>query len=254
MPLYPSTRIVLIGLAAAASLSLGGCAVNGRPYVSAGYVYGGPAGVAYFDYWYYPGVRVYYDIHRHVYFYPSNGSWVQVRVLPPALRARLGRHVVVKSRYQRPYREYNEHHRRYPEYYYQPPQKKQPEQYRYVPRRDNRREPQDYRYQPPQKTQPEQYRYVPQRDNQGSRQHEQRREEHNTQRNYQRDRQNYLYQPPAKKAAPAKDNRRSHDKGKSDKGDKNKNQKQRDDRRPDGRRDRGDRNDQYDRDRRDYRQ
>ena len=237
MPDYPIARVFIIVLALAASAALPGCVAYPRPYGSGGYVY--------FDYWYYPGIRVYYDIHRHIYFYPDGGNWIQVRVLPPELQAHLGSYVVIKSRYQQPYREFSEHHRRYPEHYSQPPQKPQPDQYRYVPARgtqgaqpyeyryeekireqnkarEDRREHQDYRYQPPQKIQREPYRYVPPRDTQGSSQHEQRREEHsNTQRNTGRD---SPYQPPSKKTAPAKDNRRSYDKSKSDKDDRYQNQ------------------------------
>lgn len=144
---YLSIRPISMALCCLIGLGLGGCTVNGRPYVSAGYVYGGPASMAYYDYWYYPGVSVYYDIHRHVYFYLTNGNWVQVRVLPPALRARLGHHVTVRSRHERPYMEYNSHRREYPANRYTPPVKKIPEQRRYQPqtdRYDSRREQNRY--------------------------------------------------------------------------------------------------------------
>jgi len=237
MPHYPTARVVIIVLAIVVSTALPGCVAYPRPYDSGGYVY--------FDYWYYPGIRVYYDIHRHIYFYPDGGNWIQVRVLPPELQAHLGTYVVIKSRYQQPYREFSEHHRRYPEHYYQPPQKPQPDQYRYVPprgtpgaqpyeyrheekireqnmERDERRERQDYRYQPPQKHPNGQYHYVPPQDTQGPGQHGQRRDEHNnTQRDTGRDDR---YQAPSRKAAPAKDNRRSYDKYKSDKDDSYQNQ------------------------------
>ena len=186
MPHYPTARVVIIVLAIVVSTALPGCVAYPRPYDSGGYVY--------FDYWYYPGIRVYYDIHRHIYFYPDGGNWIQVRVLPPELQAHLGTYVVIKSRYQQPYREFSEHHRRYPEHYYQPPQRPQPDQYRYVPPQDT----------------------------QGPGQHGQRRDEHNnTQRDTGRDDR---YQAPSRKAAPAKDNRRSYDKYKSDKDDSYQNQ------------------------------
>jgi hypothetical protein len=105
---YP---VILIALA---MLGMSGCAVYDRPYHPS-YVHPIPSpGVTYYDYWYYPGVQVYFDINRRVYFYYSSTGWVQVRVLPPALRARLGTHVPLRSRYTRPYVEHNEHYRRYP--------------------------------------------------------------------------------------------------------------------------------------------
>lgn len=138
-------RTLMIGLFGA---SLGGCVVTpGGYYSDAGYAYSGPPVAAgYYNYWYYPGARVYYDIQRHVYFYPSNGGWVRVRELPEAWRYRLGRHETIHSRYERPYLDHDEHRREYPAYRYAPPVKKVPDQYRYRPQYDQRNSRRDERY------------------------------------------------------------------------------------------------------------
>lgn len=218
MSRYPA-RIITILLASLAGASLGGCAVYDGPY-RGGYMYTSPpAGFAYFDYWYYPGVQVYYDIHRHVYFYLGSGGWIQTRVLPPPLKARLGNHVPIHSRYDRPYMEHNDHRRRYPQNYYQPPQKKAPEQYRYEPRRDY----------------------------ENTRRYERQRYDENLQRNDRRERQQYP-QAPVKKApvkkAPANDKKRSYGKDKKQERQKEKQSNHRQDRKEQG---------DQDRDRRDYR-
>lgn len=126
-------RVLIIALV---GIGLGGC-VAPRGYYSGAYIYSSPpAGGAYFNYWYYPGTRVYYDIQRHVYFYPRNGGWVRTRDLPPPMKARLGHHITIHSRHERPYLDDNTHRREYPANRYSPPVKKVPEQPRYQPPRD----------------------------------------------------------------------------------------------------------------------
>lgn len=68
----------------------------------------------YYSYWYYPDVEVYFDIHREVYFYFDAGRWVTVRVLPPHLHSHLGRHVNLRMKHDRPWREHRHHKHRYP--------------------------------------------------------------------------------------------------------------------------------------------
>lgn len=240
MPFYPSTRNFALLLAGLLGTGLGGCAVYGQPYAGGGYVQTmPPAGIAYYDYWYYPGVQVYYDINRHVYFYLSSSGWLEVRVLPPALRARLGRHVPIHSRYARPYREHNDHRRKYPSNYREAP----------PPSRNNGgRSPYPHNYYPPAqapvKKAPQQYRYERRQD-----QEYQRREEHREQPRYQQ--QGPLKRPPAdyKRNGHSKDQQSGKS---SDKGGKYKDNKRNNDKhkkssgRDRDRRDQQDRNDQND--------
>lgn len=110
----PSARMLNVALAIVFGLSLSACVVQSGP-PRAGYVYPGPpASVVYFDYWYYPDVQVYFDTGRGLYFYYSNNRWIETRVLPPYWRARLGAHVRIHSRYNRPYIEHGAHSRNYP--------------------------------------------------------------------------------------------------------------------------------------------
>lgn len=235
MPQYPSVRILSIVLLSLLGACLSSCAVYDGPY-RGGYMQTmPPAGIAYYDYWYYPGVQVYYDINRHVYFYLGSSGWIQVRVLPPTLRARLGGYVPIHSRYARPYREYNEHRRKYPP------------RYREVPRPPARHNggsspyPHNYypRYQPPVKKAPEQY------------QREQRHEQEYQRREYNRERPRYQ-QAPLKKA-PA-DNRRGSQRKDTQSGKSSRDNKQKDNKHKASERGRSkDQRDDEDRDRRDYR-
>lgn len=244
MPFYPSVRTLTLLLAGLLGASLGGCAVYDRPYAS-GYVQTmPPAGIAYYDYWYYPGVQVYYDINRHVYFYLGSSGWVEVRVLPPALRARLGHYVPLHSRYARPYRDYNEHRRKYP-----------PNYYRETPRPPARHNggsspyPHNYYPQAPLKKPPEQYQRDRRYEPEYQRRQDNRYQQEYRQREDQRGQPRYQ-QAPVKKP-PADDKRNSHGKdkqsGKSDKDSKSRNNKDK----ASGR-DRDQRRDQ-DREQRDYR-
>lgn len=111
---YASVRIINIVLAMLAGLGLSSCVAYDRPY-GPGYGHAAPpATVVYYSYWYYPNVQVYFDVNRQIYFYFSNNRWVQARVLPPTLRARLGSYVPIHSRYNQPYIEHHEHSRKYP--------------------------------------------------------------------------------------------------------------------------------------------
>ena len=152
MTFKPSARNINFALAILLALGLSSCVVYDRPY-GPGYAHSSPppAGIAYYDYWYYPDVQVYFDIDRRVYFYLSNSRWVEVRVLPPSLRARLGGYIPLHSRYRQPYVEYREHSIKYPPRYR--------EERRPVERHDNR-------YAPPARNTPYQqdYRGVPRKE------------------------------------------------------------------------------------------
>ena len=122
---YLLTRIIRIAFIVSAGLGLSSCVAYAPP-PGRGHVYTPPpASVAYYSYWYYPDIQVYFDFNRQVYFYFSNNHWVQAHVLPPSLRARLGGYVTIQSRYNQPYIEYHDHRRKYPPHYrevYRPPQ------------------------------------------------------------------------------------------------------------------------------------
>lgn len=222
MPSYFSVRPLTIVLASLIGFGLSGCAVYDG-HARGGYIYTPSAGIAYYDYWYYPNAQVYYDTGRHVYFYlSSGGSWVEVRVLPYALRARLGTHVSIRSRYARPYREHNEHIRKYPSRYRETP---------YPPaRHGGSGSPYPHTYSaPPVKQAPNQY--------------EQRRERDNRQREENRQAPRFQLAPPLKKA-PAQDSTRSPRRDNSGKATRDEKQKGYKDNRSQRQRDRDQQDDQ----------
>lgn len=67
-----------------------------------------------YSYWYYPDIEVYFDINRKLYFYLHEGHWLDVMVLPPHIRARLGPHVVLELGDDHPYVYHDTHRRKYP--------------------------------------------------------------------------------------------------------------------------------------------
>ena len=66
-----------------------------------------------YDYYYYPSVRVYFNISSGYYYYPDGVSWVKVRTLPSRflLDSRSRVKVVVNS--DKPYISHNAHKERY---------------------------------------------------------------------------------------------------------------------------------------------
>ncbi len=67
-----------------------------------------------YRYHYYPEASVYFDTGRGVYFYLADGGW-QISVdLPRRLRVRLGEHVSLEMDSDKPYSEYETHHKKYP--------------------------------------------------------------------------------------------------------------------------------------------
>lgn len=98
-------------LAGGASLALGvgaGACTYRNDYPRSGW-YRYP--YAYYDYYYYPGVNVYFHIYTGYYYYYDDGRWLRVRVLPrhihlnPAHRRRF--HIRSSHPYER-----NQEHRR----------------------------------------------------------------------------------------------------------------------------------------------
>ncbi|NTV95699.1 MAG: hypothetical protein HGA75_09820 [Thiobacillus sp.] len=66
-----------------------------------------------YDYYYYPGISVYFQIRSGYYYYPDHGRWLRVRELPPTIHLdrRWRRHIVVRD--AQPYLRHDEHERIY---------------------------------------------------------------------------------------------------------------------------------------------
>lgn len=102
-----SFRLVTAALLVSLVTLLPGCAYD---------VYGpGPSAVQhpayYYDYNYYPGAGVYFNIYSGYYYYRSNNVWMRARVLPSSIY--LGPHVGLRIWSDRPYTYYNAHRERY---------------------------------------------------------------------------------------------------------------------------------------------
>ncbi|MGA8260334.1 MAG: hypothetical protein WB783_09005 [Arenicellales bacterium] len=97
------TTVLFLGLAA----GLPGCVYD---------AYGpGPAAVGhpayYYDYYYYPGASVYFNLYSGYYYYRSNNVWIRARALPSYIY--LGPRVSLRIWSDRPYTYYNVHRERY---------------------------------------------------------------------------------------------------------------------------------------------
>lgn len=66
------------------------------------------------DYFYYPGVRVYFHIHSGYYWYHDRGRWHRSRRLPPYLAVVHRDRVRIRVDSHEPWRHHQEHVRRYP--------------------------------------------------------------------------------------------------------------------------------------------
>jgi hypothetical protein len=106
-------------IAAVIVISLSGCVTAGPsssyapvdPHVSH-YPYD------YYDYYYYPAVNVYFDVHRQVYFCYVSGGWVMYRTLPPHIHLHGHAHHKIRMREDRPYLRHREHVREFPRHHY----------------------------------------------------------------------------------------------------------------------------------------
>jgi hypothetical protein len=99
------TKLTL--LAIGSSLLLIGCYVE-RPH---GYARG-PAVEASYTYVYYPDVEVYFEPHRHVYYWPEGGAWRSGPRVPQNIVLRS--HVTVDLDSPEPYRHHDEVRAKYP--------------------------------------------------------------------------------------------------------------------------------------------
>jgi len=86
-------------------MALGGC-VEESPYPPP------PGPVAYYDYWYYPDVEVYYLPGRHMYYWRDGGQWRSGPRAPAGVT--LDAHVGVRLDTPEPYSHHEEIRARYP--------------------------------------------------------------------------------------------------------------------------------------------
>jgi len=67
----------------------------------------------YYDYYFYPYARVYFQFTTGYYFYWLDGRWVRSRVLPPQIHLDLYDRVKIKVQSDKPYTQFDEHTRLY---------------------------------------------------------------------------------------------------------------------------------------------
>ena len=73
-----------------------------------------PAGPGpYYDYYYYPTARVYFNIRTGFYYYFSNGRWLHSRTLPPTIRLDLRDRHSFHTKEPDPYARNKEYQSRY---------------------------------------------------------------------------------------------------------------------------------------------
>jgi hypothetical protein len=67
-----------------------------------------------YEYRYYPADRVYFDLHRQVYFYLKGDSWQVAVSLPREISLTVDDYVTIGMDTDKPYTEYEVHRRKYP--------------------------------------------------------------------------------------------------------------------------------------------
>lgn len=113
------TDTLRLALAALLLAGLSACVVVPADYETAPHYHHGP--VVWYDYWYYPHVGIYFDVHRSLYFYYVDGRWVSTRILPRHYHGRLGDRIKLRLKDKRPYVRHREHVKKYPGRKYSPP-------------------------------------------------------------------------------------------------------------------------------------
>ncbi len=94
------------GMIVLASIIFSGCASYSEPRSSVryDYPYHSPASSVYYEYYYYPEQNVYYDMHRHLYFYHHHShGWVTVNTLPSYIHLRGNRRQSLRYKHNRPW-------------------------------------------------------------------------------------------------------------------------------------------------------
>ena len=88
---------------------LAGCTYPGDYAPATIYPYPGP----YYDYYYYPGVNVYFHIHTGFYYYHHGGAWHHSRSLPGHIHLNRSHRRRIHIRERRPYDRNREHRRQH---------------------------------------------------------------------------------------------------------------------------------------------
>lgn len=94
----------------------------------------------YYDYYYYPGVRVYFQFTTGFYFYYDGRIWVRTKILPPHIHIDPHDRVRIRVDSDRPYLKHHEHREKYKPRYEYPaykkpvPEEKAPRDYRAYPK------------------------------------------------------------------------------------------------------------------------
>jgi len=66
------------------------------------------------NYYYYPASYVYFDATRKMYFYMEGGVWRTTISLPDSIRVKLGDYVTIDMDDDEPYRDFENHKKKYP--------------------------------------------------------------------------------------------------------------------------------------------
>ena len=106
-------RVIVAGFAL---LGVTGCAYD--PYYSHAsgvYSYDATPAVVYHDYYYYPGVQVYWHVSSGYYWYYSGSHWTHSRHLPDHIHLHRHERVRLRAPQARPYLKHHEHSRAYME-------------------------------------------------------------------------------------------------------------------------------------------
>lgn len=105
-----SCQTVLFSIFTSLSIFLTACVYDPVYYGPPSYTQYHPY---YYDYYFYPTARVYFQFTTGYYFYWLDGRWVKSRVLPPQIHLSLFDRVRIKIQEDNPYTKFDEHIRLY---------------------------------------------------------------------------------------------------------------------------------------------
>lgn len=107
-------KLIILTIAIGSSLVVSGCYYDGRQHESAygSSGYARSSGYATYSYVYYPDEEVYYEPHRHVYYWSDGGAWRSGARVPRNFVLRSSVRVDLDS--PEPYRHHNEVRTKYP--------------------------------------------------------------------------------------------------------------------------------------------
>lgn len=96
------TRYILLSVIL--GLGLNACVHRGPPLPHAPLLH---------DFYFYPGVGVYYHIDSGYYYYLDGTVWVKVKVLPPRIRIGPRNRVHLRHKTLTPYKKHSKHRKKY---------------------------------------------------------------------------------------------------------------------------------------------